>query len=148
MASRRQQSKKPRSNQHDCIVEKPRVVVQLLAGHGIATEAQAHCYTWVVGGRLGSRLTTIEELSSLINPSAPFGGAELSPGIPSTSGDELLAFDDISRWWRCCVVRASGQRQPRLWQRHDGASAYATRPYQLKEGRHHGSPPESPLYAV
>lgn len=49
-------------------------------------EAQSHCATRVVGGRMGWRLPTIEELTSLIDPSAPEVGAKLPPGHPFNVG--------------------------------------------------------------
>jgi len=44
--------------------------------------ALTHCYTRTVGGRLGWRLPTIEELASLIDPNNPTGNPDLPPGHP------------------------------------------------------------------
>ena len=49
-------------------------------------EAQTHCYTREVGGRMGWRLPTIEELTSLIDPSQPEGAVKLPPGHPFEVG--------------------------------------------------------------
>ena len=45
-------------------------------------DALVHCYQRTVGGRLGSRLPTIEELASLIDPNNPGGNPDLPPGHP------------------------------------------------------------------
>jgi len=44
--------------------------------------ALTHCYTRTVGGRLGWRLPTIEELASLIDPNNATGDPDLPPGHP------------------------------------------------------------------
>lgn len=49
-------------------------------------QAQSHCYTRVVGGRMGWRTPTLEELTSLIDPAAPEPGAKLPPGHPFNVG--------------------------------------------------------------
>jgi hypothetical protein len=49
-------------------------------------EAQRHCYERVVGGRMGWRLPTIEELTSVIDPFGPEVGGKLPPGHPFNVG--------------------------------------------------------------
>jgi hypothetical protein len=48
----------------------------------LAQTAAAHCNTLRTGGRLGWRLTTIQELASLVDPSVPFPGPTLPSGHP------------------------------------------------------------------
>ncbi len=61
-----------------------------------------HCYGRNVGGRMGWRLPTIEELASLVDPNNPGGVPFLPPGHP---------FDNVqSGYWSAttvAVVRAS-----------------------------------------
>jgi len=45
-------------------------------------QAQASCNARTVGGRLGWRLPTLQELASLIDPNNPDGNPDLPPGHP------------------------------------------------------------------
>lgn len=66
-------------------------------------DAVEYCYTRVVGGRLGWRLPTIEELTSLIdvsqsNPALPAGHPFIVPPTPPTWSITSVAGDTGSAW--------------------------------------------------
>jgi hypothetical protein len=48
-------------------------------------DAQIHCNTLSLGGRLGWRLPTLQDLASLIDPTVPFPGPTLPAGHPFTN---------------------------------------------------------------
>ncbi|MBI4490502.1 MAG: DUF1566 domain-containing protein [Deltaproteobacteria bacterium] len=59
--------------------------------------ALAHCYEREVGGRIGWRLPTIEELASLVDPNNPDGNPDLPAGHP---------FDNVqsSSYWSATTL--------------------------------------------
>jgi hypothetical protein len=66
--------------------------------------AQRHCYGKAVGGRMGWRPPTIEELTSLIDPSVEEPSAKLPPGHPFDAGttnywSSTTAPDDATAAW-------------------------------------------------
>ena len=58
--------------------------------------AQDHCNTLSTGDRMGWRLPTVQELTRLMDPHAPFGGLALPPGNPFTSPPFLVWSATIS----------------------------------------------------
>jgi hypothetical protein len=78
------------------------------------TGAQTHCYRRLVGGRMGWRLPTIEELTSLVDLSVPETAAKLPLGHPFEVGttnywsSTTAAHDPGAAWF---VRLASGEAQ-------------------------------------
>jgi hypothetical protein len=67
--------------------------------------AQSSCNTRTVGGRLGWRLPTLQELASLVDPNNPGGDPDLPPGHPFSNVQSshywsatTLAGDSASAW--------------------------------------------------
>lgn len=80
------------------------LVWQRRAGDGSSSHETAvnACFGENTGGRLGWRLPTIEELSSLIDPAVPEPGPKLPPGHPF-----VLPAGPL--YWSSTVVTISGQ---------------------------------------
>ncbi len=93
-------------------------------------QAQRHCYGKAVGGRMGWRPPTIEELTSLIDPSEERPVAKLPPGHPFDAGttnywSSTTAPDDPTAAW--FLRLASGDANTGLKTEDDSVLAWCVR---------------------
>jgi hypothetical protein len=65
------------------------------------SDAQIRCNLLTIGGRLGWRLPSVQDLASLVDPTIPAPGPKLPSGHPFTS---VQAGDDDYYWSANCNV--------------------------------------------